>query len=339
MFNIAAIGAGKWGRNLVRNFYQEVTGAKLTICSDMNPKILAEIEKKHPGVKTTPNFEEAINDPSIQAVVIATPPPTHYDLAKKALKAGKHVYVEKPMTLETSHSEELVALSKEMNRKLMVGHLLLHHPAMHYIKNMLDKGELGEIYYVYCSRVNLGVVRPDENAWWSLAPHDVSMALYLLDKVPSSVMAKGSSYLQTKKGIEDVVFATLEFPDKKMAHIHVSWLDPHKERKLTIVGSKKMVVFDDMESNEKIKIFDKGAQVSEDFATFGEFLSIRQGDIHIPQIKMYEPLKHECQHFVDSINNDTTPLTDGENGLSVVKVLEAGEKSMKSNGQPVSIKI
>lgn len=337
MANIAVVGAGNWGKNLVRNYYQAVKDAKLVVCCDKDEKVLQNVQKSYPGVETTDDFESILKNDAVDAVVIATTPPTHHKLASMALKAGKHVYVEKPLTLKAADAEDLVRLSKEHNRVLMVGHLLLHHPAVHFVKQMIDNGDLGEVYYLYFERVNLGIVRPDENAWWSLAPHDISVALYLLGEEPKTVSAKGSCYLQKSKGIEDVVFATLEFPDNKIAHIHVSWLDPHKERKVTIVGSKKMVVFDDMASAEKIKIFDKGAKMSDDYQTFGEYLSIRQGDIHIPKINMVEPLKLECQHFVDAVNSNKTPLTDGEDGLRVVKVLESGEKSLKKNGEPVAL--
>jgi predicted dehydrogenase len=335
MVNIGVIGYGYWGPNLVRNFNQ-IKRSNLTVCCELAEEKIAQIKRLYPKVKVTSDYDTVIQNPDIEAIVIASTADTHYELAKKALEADKHVFVEKPLALNTQEAEELVKLAKKSKRILMVGHLLKYHPAINYIKNYIESGGLGKIQYLYSQRLNLGKLRKDENALWSLAPHDISVILYLLgDKEPIEVTARGESYIQP--GIEDVVFCSLHFQDRVMAHIHISWLDPHKIRKLTIVGSKKMAVFDDMESSEKVRIFDKGVETNEDYRSYGEDLTLRFGDIVIPSIKMEEPLRIECEHFISCILNGQKPLSDGEDGLRVVKVLEAAQKSLESGGQPVKI--
>jgi predicted dehydrogenase len=268
-------------------------------------------------------------------VVISSSATTHYPFAKAALEAGKHVYVEKPLALSTAHAREMTELAESKKLKLMVGHLLLYHPVVNTLKKLVDSGDLGEVFYIYSQRVNLGRIRQDENALWSFAPHDISVILYLLGQFPVSVSARGESYLQ--EGVEDVVFVNLKFADRKMAQLQVSWLDPHKVRKITIVGGKKMVVFDDIESMEKLKIFDKGV-TGVSYDSYGDSITLRFGDINIPHIKMTEPLRVECQHFVDCVLNDKQPLSDGTNGLQVVRILEAAQRSMENNGKPVYLK-
>jgi predicted dehydrogenase len=335
MVNIGVIGYGYWGPNLVRNFNQ-IKASNLTVCCELAEEKIAQIKQLYPKVKVTSDYDRVIKNPDIEAIVIASTADTHYELAKKALEANKHVFVEKPLALNTYEAKELVELAKKSKRILMVGHLLKYHPAINYIKNYIESGGLGKIQYLYSQRLNLGKLRKDENALWSLAPHDISVILYLLgDKEPIEVTARGESYIQP--GIEDVVFCSLHFQDRVMAHIHISWLDPHKIRKLTIVGSKKMAVFDDMESSEKVRIFDKGVETNEDYRSYGEDLTLRFGDIVIPSIKMEEPLRIECEHFISCILNGQKPLSDGEDGLRVVKVLEAAQKSLESGGQPIKI--
>jgi predicted dehydrogenase len=229
----------------------------------------------------------------------------------------------------------LIRIAEREKRILMVGYLLKYHPVVNRLKHLIDSGELGDVYYIYNQRVNLGAVRNDGNALWYFAPHDISAILYLLDKEPTDVTARGQCYLQP--GIEDVVFLTLNFAGKSMAHIHVSWLDPHKIRKITVVGSKKMAVFDDLESTEKLKIYDKSAEQNADYNTFAESITLRFGDITIPHLKMDEPLRLECQHFLDCIRERRQPLSDGRDGLRVVKVLDAAQRSLQSNGIPVPI--
>jgi predicted dehydrogenase len=335
MVNVGVIGYGYWGPNLVRNFNQ-IKASNLIACCDLAEEKIAKIKQLYPKVKVTNDYDMVIKNPDIEAIVVASTAATHYELAKKALKANKHVFVEKPLALNSREASELVKLAKESKRVLMVGHLLKYHPAINYIKNYIESGGLGRIQYLYSQRLNLGKLRKDENALWSLAPHDISVILYLLgDKEPIEVAARGESYIQS--GIEDVVFCSLHFDNRVMAHIHISWLDPHKIRKLTIVGSKKMAVFDDMQSSEKVRIFDKGVETNGDYRSYGEDLALRFGDIIIPSIKMEEPLRIECEHFISCILNGQKPISDGEDGLRVVKVLEAAQKSLESGGQPVKI--
>ena len=334
MTQIAVVGVGGWGKNLARHYFQIPDCTLAWIC-DVDPRTLEQMRRQFPGTRVTTRFEELLEDRELHAIVIATPAPTHYRLAKAALEAGKDVYVEKPFVLYSEQAEELVDLADESERVLMVGHLLLYHPVVARIKQIIAAGELGDVYYVYNQRVNLGTVRGDENALWSFAPHDISVILHLLEQEPTDVTARGQSYLQP--GIEDVVFLTLNFDQRSMAHIHVSWLDPHKVRKLTIVGSKKMVAFDDSESTEKLRIYDKRAQHTTDYNTFAEYVTLRFGDITIPHVKVDEPLRLECEHFLDCVRHRRRPLTDGRNGLQVVKVLEAAQRSLEKNGVPVRI--
>ena len=335
MINIGVVGVGGWGKNLARNYYQ-IPDANLKYICDLDEKKLGQMSSLYPGTKTTKDFNDLINDPDLHAVVIATTAPHHFTLGKQALEAGKDVYIEKPLVLKTDDAEELIRIADENKQILMVGHLLEYHPVVNKLKEMIDAGELGDIHYIYAQRVNLGTVREDENALWNFAPHDISVILYLLDMEPTDISARGQAYLQ--KGIEDVVFFTLNFNDKKMAHVHVSWLDPHKVRKITVVGSKKMAVFDDIESTEKLRVYDKVATHNTEYTSFAEYLNLRFGDITIPHINVGEPLKLECNHFLESIRNRTQPLSDGLDGLRVVKVLDAAQKSLEQNGIPVNIK-
>ncbi len=333
--SIAVVGIGSWGKNLARTFFQ-LPGVSLALCCDPNEESLKQAEIQYPGTRITQNFQDVINDQQIDAVVIASPAVLHYQLAKQALLANKHVFVEKPIALSASDAEELVQLSTEHHKILMVGHLLLYHPAVKKLKELIVSGEIGNLYYAYSQRVNLGKVRKDENALWSFAPHDISVILYLLDEFPESVAARGEAYLQ--RGIDDVVFVNMRFPDRRMAQIQVSWLDPRKLRQLTIVGDKKMVVFDDVESTEKIKIYDKGAYPDGHYDSYGDAITLRFGDVYIPRVAMVEPLRLECQHFVDCITQNHVPLTDGKNGLEIVKILEAAQESLNKKGQPVELR-
>lgn len=332
MINVAVVGVGGWGKNLARNYYQ-IPEANLKYICDLDEGKLTAVRALYPDAKTTQSYSEVLDDPEVQGIVIATTGETHFKLARQALEAGKDVYVEKPFTLQIEHAEQLIQLAEEKNRIIMVGHLLEYHPVVNKLKDI--RSSLGEILYVYSQRLNLGTVREDENALWNFAPHDISVILYLLEKSPTSVAAHGQCYL--RKDIEDVVFLTLNFGDKSMAHVHVSWLDPHKVRKTTIVGSEKMAVFDDLEPTEKLKIYDKGAKINTDYNTFAEYVGLRFGDITIPYIKGGEPLRVECQHFLNCIQERKRPVSDGYDGLNVVKVLAAAQESLKNNGRPVSI--
>jgi len=333
MVNIGIIGVGNWGKNLVRNFAQ-LPDCNLCLCCDTNTSLLNKIKTDYPGTNVTENSDDVINDKNIDAVVIAAPAVQHYSMAKKVLLQNKHVFVEKPLTLKCSETEELIDIAAKKNKKLMVGHLMLYHPAIQKLKDLIDDGTIGDVYYIISQRLNFGRIRTDENVLWSFAPHDLSIIYYLLGVEPDNISARGECYVQD--GVEDVAFVNLHFEDRKMAEIQLSWLAPHKVRKLTIVGSKKMVFFDDMEPTEKIKIYDKGAAKA-DYDSFSGWIGLRQGDIHIPYFQTAEPLRIECQHFIDCIQKNEQPYTDGQNGLQVVKSLEAAQKSLKQNGVPVQL--
>lgn len=334
MVNVGIIGTGNWGKNLLRNFF-ELPEARVLYACDLKPEVREAMGRRYPGVPTNGDHREVLADPRVDAVVVAVEEPKHFAIVKQALEAGKHTFVEKPMTLRSPEAAALCALARERGLKLMVGHLLRHHPAVAYLRRMIEDNRVGQPLYLYLQRVNLGVVRRHVNAWWSLAPHDVSLACALFDGAPVTVSASGQAYLQ--QGLEDVVFANLKFADGRMAHIHVSWLDPHKIRKVTLVGSQRMVVFDDMEAQEKIRIYDKGADVTRTVESYVEAITLRTGDIFIPRVPAGEPLRMECKHFVECIRDDRPPLTDGEEGLRVVQVLEAGSASLARGGVPVQV--
>jgi len=333
MVNIGIVGAGYWGKNLIRTF-DSIDTARLKYIADSRGDTLDRYAS-YSDVVRTPDYRDILEDDDVDAVVVSTPPVTHYVIAKEALDAGKHVLVEKPMTLDVGHARELVDIAEDRGLKLMVGHLLLYHPCVVTLKEKIDGGEIGDIYYMYSQRLNLGKVRSDENALQSFAPHDISVAMYLIGTTPVSVGAYGRSYLQ--EDIEDVVFLNLLFPGGKTAHVHVSWLDPHKVRRTTVVGSRKMIVFDDMEPHEKIRVYDKGVDVSDDYGSYGEYLTLREGDIFIPAVKVSEPLRCECEHFVECIEHDRTPRSDGRNGLEVTRVLDAAQRSLKKGGVPIEL--
>ena len=330
---IACVGAGYWGKNLVRVF-RDLPDVHLRQVCDADPAIRSAIQRQFPEVATGSDYDLLLQDEALDAVVLAVPAALHYALACQALERGKHVYVEKPMTLNAADAQRLVELAAARDRVLMVGHLLEYHPAVQMLRRLVQSGELGDIYYVYSQRVNLGIVRRDENALWSLAPHDISVILHLLGQEPDAVSARGECYLQPD--IEDVVFANLHFADGKMAQLQLSWLDPHRIRRLTVVGSRKMAVFDDVESAEKVRIYDKSAERPE-YDSYGESITLRFGDVVIPRLEMAEPLKLECQHFADCVRSGQTPLSDGHDGLRVVRVLEAAQESLRQNGVPVEI--
>ncbi len=334
MVVVGVAGIGGWGKNLARNYHQ-IPGCSLKYICDLDRDKLEKQHKLLPGTEATTRFQDLIDDPELDAVVIATTAVSHYKLCKAALEAGKDVYVEKPFVLRLSEAEELIDLAARRQRILMVGHLLEYHPVMRRLKELVDSGDLGRILYIYSQRVNLGTIREDENALWNFAPHDISSILYLLGAEPTDVAARGQSYLQA--GIEDVVFLSLNFAGRAMAHIHVSWLDPHKIRRLTIVGSRKMAVFDDLEASEKLRIYDKSAEQNTDYDSFAGFITLRFGDITIPHVRMEEPLRLECQHFLSCVRERKPPLSDGRDGWRVVRVLQAAEESLRANGAPVEI--
>lgn len=323
--SLGVVGLGGWGKFVVKNF-ATTSNCRLSYVCDANRHALAQQARQFPDATPTDSFETLLADESLDAIALATPAPFHHEMAKRALLAGKHVFVEKPMTLVTEHALELVEIAEQNDRKLMVGHLLKYHPAVQLMKNLVDEGSLGQIHYMYCQRLNLGVVRTEENAFWSLAPHDVSVILHLFEQEPEHIVANGQSFLQPD--IEDVVFATMYFPDGRVANIHVSWLDPHKKRSMVLVGSEKMLVFDDQEANEKVRIYDKSASIDID-AVGMNAVTVRHGDILIPRLSTREPLAAETQHFVDCILNDTQPLSDGHDGVRVVRILEAIDRQFR----------
>jgi len=331
---IAVIGAGGWGKNLIRNFAQLPNVSLRYIC-DRDEQALNRVTAHFPAAKAVADFDAVLAHPQVAAVAIATPGPTHYDLACRALAAGKDVFVEKPFVLSSTHARELIALASDAKRILMVGHLLEFHAVVIHLRELIRSGELGDVHYIHTQRLNLGTVRDDENVLWSFAPHDVSSILYMLGREPTDVAARGQCCL--RPGIEDVVFMTMSFAGALMAHVHVSWLEPDKVRRMTIVGSRKMAVFDDLQTREKLRIYDKGAKLGTDYDTFAEYVSLRFGDISVPYIKAGEPLQAECQHFIDCVRTRRQPLSDGQDGLRVVRVLEAAQRSLARNGAPVAV--
>jgi predicted dehydrogenase len=322
VIRVAHAGVGGWGKNVVR-----VVGelAELAWVVDTDAARQAEYAARYPQAHVTGSFADALADDTVDAVAIATPVPTHYALAKQALEAGKHVFVEKPPAMRGEEMEELVALARAGDRVLMPGHLLLYHPGLRKVKDLVDAGELGDVACVYGNRQNLGVIRSNENALWSLGVHDLSVILWLLDEEPTEVVAYGQDFVQP--GIEDVVFCFLRFPSGKVAHMHLSWLDPHKMRKMTVVGREKMVVFDDMELERKVTVYEKGPW--EPAQTYGEWRT-RTGDIFSPKIANDEPLRLELQHFLRLVEEGPGDHTEATSGLAVVRTLDRLTTSLRT---------
>jgi predicted dehydrogenase len=305
---IGVVGLNYWGPNLVRNFDGL---AELTWLCDLDDAHLQPLAERYAHARATNTFDDMLADGALDAVVIATPVPTHYTLAKQALQAGKHVFVEKPPAMRAAEMDELVQLAADGDRVLMPGHLLLYHPAVLKLKELVASGELGDVLCVYGNRVNLGIVRSNENALWSLGVHDLSVILYLLDEDPDLATAQGSWSIH--EGVEDVVFCFLRFPSGKIAHMHLSWLDPHKMRKMTVVGREKMAVFDDMEPDRKVTVYEKKADSSG---------AIASGDIHIPKVATTEPLRLECEYFLELIDGKHDRAKVAQDGARVVRALE-----------------
>lgn len=320
---IAVVGLGYWGPNLARNF-DAISGCELAWCCDPSTEAREHVATRFPLARVTGDLTEVLGDESVDAVALATPVPTHADIAVRVLEAGKHCFVEKPLAQSVVDAERVLAAAEAAQRVLMVGHLLEYHPGVQKLKELTESGELGDrIYYIYGNRLNLGKLRADENALWSLGAHDLSVVLYLADEEPSEVVAHGESYVQ--EPVEDVVFCFMRFPSGLSAHLHLSWLDPHKERRFTVVGSRRMATFDDMALEGKLSIFDKGFdQVSRGY---GEYIT-RTGGIVSPQIPNVEPLRVECEHFVESVRHGRRPRSDGASGLRVVRVLEELQRSL-----------
>jgi len=323
---IAVVGAGYWGANLVRVFHE--LGALHRVC-DFSDARLKELVAKYPSVKMDNRCDDALTDPEVDAVVIATPAETHYALASRALQAGKDVFVEKPLTLHCEEAEKLTALAESRGQILMVGHLLEHHPAITRLNELVEQGELGRLEYIYSNRLNMGKVRREENALWSFAPHDISVILLLVKQMPIQVAATGGTYLQPN--IADVTVSTMLFDRGVRAHLFVSWLHPYKEQKLVVVGEHRMAVFDDVRKADKLQIYDKKIDLVN-----GQFVAERPAAQTV-EFGTNEPLIVECQHFLDCITTRQTPKTDGRDGWRVLKVLEASQRSLTMNGEPVQL--
>jgi predicted dehydrogenase len=327
---IGVAGLGYWGPNLARNF-AAIPGCELAWCCDGDAAARERAAARFPSAAMAASLDELLDDPALDAVALATPVPTHADLAVRVLEAGKHCFVEKPLAQSVADAERAVAAAQASGRVLMVGHLLEYHPGVQKLKELTDSGALGDqIYYIYGNRLNLGKIRADENALWSLGAHDVSVVLHLAGEEPWDAVAHGESYV--RPGVEDVVFCFLRFPSGLCAHLHLSWLDPHKERRFTVVGSRQMATFDDMALEAKLTIYDKG--VEEPARGYGEYIT-RSGAIFSPQIPNVEPLRVECEHFVESVRRGETPRSDGVSGLRVVRVLEQLQRSLEESAAGV----
>jgi predicted dehydrogenase len=318
---VGQVGLGPWGTNLARNFNEL---AHLKWLCDLDPDRGAGLGNRFPSTRFTQRLEDVLGDPEVDAVVIATPVPTHAALAKQALQMRKHVFVEKPMALTATEAEELAELAAAQERVLMPGHLLLYHPGVVKLKQLVDTGELGDVLYVYGNRQNLGTIRGDESALWSLGVHDLSVILHLLGEEPVELSARGESFL--KEGVEDVVFCYMRFPSGKAAHMHLSWLDPHKMRRMTVVGTRRMAVFDDMELDRKVTVYDSAAEQS--LGSYGEWRT-RSGDIHSPRIANDEPLRLEAARFLSLVGGAGDPLSPARDGARVVRVLEQLETALE----------
>jgi predicted dehydrogenase len=319
---MAQAGLGQWGSNLARNFAE---AAELVWLCDVDESKRNEFAARYPEARVTPEFEDLLADDSVDAIVVATPVPTHYELARKALEADKHVFVEKPPAMRGAEMEELCDLAEERGRVLMPGHLLLYHPGVQKLKQLVDAGDLGDVLCVYGNRQNLGTIRTHENALWSLGVHDLSVLLFLVDEQPSEIWAHGNAFLNP--GVEDVVFCYLGFPSGKIAHMHLSWLDPHKIRRITVVGRDKMAVFDDMELERKITVYDKAPE--EPTTTYGEWRT-RTGDINSPKVSNTEPLRLECEHFLRLVVGEGDRMRAARDGLNVVRALEQLQASLET---------
>jgi len=329
--NVGVVGLGYWGPNLARNF-DRLPEAELTWLCDASDEALQRWGAAFPSARTTTSLDELLSDESLDAVVVATPVPTHAGLATRVLAAGKHCFVEKPLARSEDEAQGVVDCANAAGRVLMVGHLLEYHPGVERLGELVRSGELGELRYIYSNRLNLGKHRQDENALWSLGAHDVSVILRLAGEEPFNLDAMGQSFV--KPGVEDVVFALMRFDSGLIAHMHLSWLDPHKERRFTVVGSKRMATFDDMELERKLTVYDKG--FDQDYSSYGEYIA-RSGDAFSPRISNEEPLRIECRHFLECVRNGTEPRSGGEAGLRVVRVLEALQRSLRESSRAARV--
>jgi predicted dehydrogenase len=333
--NIGVVGCGYWGPNLIRNF-RFLADCRLKVMCDLNEERLRHLRSLYPEVEGETDFQKLLSRTDIDAIAIATSVRLHYPMAKAALLAGKHTLIEKPMAASTAECEELIELAEQRGLVLMVGHTFLFSAAVRKIKELVDNGDLGELRYISARRLNLGLFQKDINVAWDLAPHDISIILYVMQELPVSVNCRGAAHITP--GIEDVTSMSLQFSRQRSAIIHSSWHDPRKVREMTIVGSKRMIVYDDIVAQEKIKVFDARVERPPHYDTFAEFhYAYHYGDIYSPYIKQDEPLKTECQHFLDSIRQGTEPLTSGHAGLEIVRILAASSESLKQQGAPVDL--
>lgn len=333
---LGVVGCGYWGPNLIRNF-RGLPDCKVKLMCDVNTQRLKHMKTIYPDVEGHPDFAHMLNGAGLNAVVIATSVKHHYRMAKASLAAGKHTFIEKPMAASSAECEELNALARRKGLILMVGHTFLYSAPIRRIKEIVDKGDLGEIQYISTRRLNLGLFQHDINVAWDLAPHDISIVLYVMGETPVSVNCWGNAHIT--RGVEDVTTMCLGFQNGSFATIQNSWLDPRKVRDMTIVGTKRMIVYDDVEPIEKIRIYDARVEVPPHYDTFAEFqYSYHYGDSYIPYVKHEEPLKLECQHFLDCIRNGNSPMTSGKEGLEVVRILEAASASLKQSGAAIKLK-
>jgi predicted dehydrogenase len=330
---IGIIGLGYWGPNLARAL-AATPGCELAYACDLDEGNRARLEGRYPGTVLTDRFDDLLEDDTLDAIVVATGAPSHHAIGMRVLAAGKHALIEKPLALTVADARELVATAEAGNRVLMVGHLLRFHPVFQQLHDITASGELGRMLYLYTNRLNFGKVRADENALWSLAPHDISLALAIAGERPEEVSARGEAFL--REGVEDVVFGYLHFPSGLVAHLHVSWLDPHKSRKLTVVGSEGMAVFDDTEADRKLTVYEKASSPSR-FDTWGEFQALRTGDVRIPQVPNAEPLIQETKAFAAAIREGQATVASGAEGLAVVEVLTALQTSLEQRGAPIRL--
>jgi predicted dehydrogenase len=331
---VGLIGYGYWGPNLLRNLH-ETDGVEVKRCVDLRPDRRASASKRYPGLQVSDDAEKIFRDPEISAVAIATPVSTHFELAKRALEAGKHVLIEKPITRTTTEAKALIHLAQGKGLVLMVDHTFIYTGAVRKLKQMIEAGELGELYYLDSVRVNLGLFQHDIDVIWDLAPHDLSILTYLITEKPDYVSAVGADH--TGRGMVDVAYLTLHFADNFIAHFHVNWLSPVKVRHNLIGGSRRMVVYDDMEPSEKVRVYDRGIQVTSQDGVYKALVDYRMGDMWAPKLELREALSAECEHFADCVRSKKTPRSDGESGLAVVKILEAASKSIANDGCRIAI--
>lgn len=331
--NIGVVGCGYWGPNLIRNF-NSLSGCRLKTVCDLSEARLRHMKELYPAVVATNRFEDLLEDPELDAVVVATSVRFHYPMAKQVLSAGKHVFIEKPMAASAAQCEELNEIAARKGLVIMIGHTFLYSSPVRKIKEIVDKGEIGNLCYISSRRLNLGLFQKDINVMWDLAPHDLSIILYIMEEHPFSVNCQGNANITV--GIEDIINLSLNFRNGRFATVQNSWLDPRKVREMTIVGTKRMIVYDDLQPLEKIKIYDARVDRPPHYDTFAEFqYSYHYGDLHVPYIKQEEPLKVECQHFLDCISQGRKPISSGLEGLQLVRILEAASASLRQNGTAI----